>query len=93
MGVSDSCPCAAGQLTFCIGEGLEPSVAPFQNLQDCRQECFPLGSIGSSGLLADNGCEEAGAACKALLSSRGVQMGISPAWSLCQKTCSQATAT
>ena len=55
MEVSDSCPCAAGQLTFCIGEGLEPSVAPFQNLPDCRQECFPLGPIGSSGLLQTMG--------------------------------------
>ena len=55
MRVSDSCPCAAGQLTFCIGEGLEPSVAPFQNLPDCRQECFPLGPIGSSGLLQTMG--------------------------------------
>ena len=71
--------------------GLEPGVAPFQRLLDCRQGCSSLGPVGSSGPLADNGCEEAGTAYKALFSSLWVQVGISPAWPLCQKTCPQTT--
>lgn len=80
-------PCAAGLLTDHRWEELGPSVVPFQNLLSCRHECFPWGP-GTPGLLADYQCEESGTVYKAPSWFLGVQMGISPAWSLCQKTCS-----
>lgn len=45
------------------------------------------GDPGPSDLLADCGCEEAGAAYGVLSGFLKVQMGVSPTGSLCQQDC------
>lgn len=47
---------------------------------------------GTWTLQADCGCEETRANYRALSSAQGAQMGLSPAWPLCQQACSRRVA-
>lgn len=72
--------------SWTVAERLELSIGPFLNLWVCR---WVLGPVG---LLANCSSKRTGAKYKTLLEFLEAQMGVSPARSLCQPDCSQATA-